>query len=138
MIPNSLADPLVVTKLVSDAMYVLCTLVLLSLHSLFKRPKFLEPQEPEAVEDFKQPNPVAVKPGRRKRTKHSWSGISRDLETKVHRQCGFESCLDGMTRKSSRNRCAQQENVHVGKRKAQVRLKLERLAVVRGRSNVFG
>ncbi|XP_056622440.1 kinesin-like protein KIFC3 isoform X2 [Triplophysa dalaica] len=100
-------------------MYVLCTLVLLSLHSLFKRPKFLEPQEPEAVEDFKQPNPVAVKPGRRKRSKHSWSGISRDLETKVHRQCGFESCLDGMTSKSSRNRCAQQENVHVRKRKAQ-------------------
>ncbi|KAA0714723.1 Kinesin-like protein KIFC3 [Triplophysa tibetana] len=100
-------------------MYVLCTLVLLSLHSLFKRPKFLEPQEPEAVEDFKQPSPIAVKPGRRKRSKHSWSGISRHLETKVHRQCGFESCLYGMTRKSSRNRCAQQENVHVRKRKEQ-------------------
>lgn len=114
-------------------MYVLCTLVLLSLNSLFKRPKVLEPIEHKAVEDSKQPSPDAVKPGRRKRCKHSWSGISRAPETsKVHGQHGFKSCLDGINRKPSR-RCAQQENVHARRRKAQVRLVM--LAVVGGTFN---
>nr|XP_055030077.1 kinesin-like protein KIFC3 isoform X3 [Misgurnus anguillicaudatus] len=100
-------------------MYVLCTMVLLSLHSLFKRPKILELPEPAAVEDPKQSSPDA-KLGRRKRSKHPCSGISGALQkSKVHRQRGFESCLEGTLWKLKKIRSAHMENMHARRKSVQ-------------------
>ncbi|XP_072550617.1 kinesin-like protein KIFC3 isoform X2 [Salminus brasiliensis] len=60
-------------------MYVLCTLVLLSIHSLFKRPRALEAPEAqaEAREDSEKPRKEAPQPGRRRRAKPPLPGSSR-------------------------------------------------------------
>ncbi|XP_065116518.2 kinesin-like protein KIFC3 isoform X3 [Paramisgurnus dabryanus] len=100
-------------------MFVLCTMVLLSLHSLFKRPKILELPEPAAVEDPKQSSPDA-KLGRRKRSKHPCYGISGALQkSKVHRQQGFESSLEGTLWKLKKIRSAHVENIHARRKSVQ-------------------
>lgn len=62
-------------------MYVLCTLVLLSIHSLFKRPRALEAHEAqghaEALKDTEKPKKEAPHPGRRKRARPPLPGSSR-------------------------------------------------------------
>lgn len=112
-------DPFV-TLLVSTTMYVLCTLVFLSIHSLFRRPRDLESPEPKAIE-----GPEQHKPGRKKRNKHPSPGSSGALETsRVLRQHDFERCLDGPCRASKR-RSFHLDNVHERRKRAQVRLKME-------------
>ncbi|XP_037395773.1 kinesin-like protein KIFC3 isoform X2 [Pygocentrus nattereri] len=55
-------------------MYVLCTLVLLSIHNLFKRSRELE--APEAVEESEKPKQEAPPSSHRRRAKHSLPGSS--------------------------------------------------------------
>ncbi|XP_022521730.2 kinesin-like protein KIFC3 isoform X2 [Astyanax mexicanus] len=62
-------------------MYVLCTLILLSIHSLFKRPTALEarenPARAEALEDRQKPRKEALQLGRKKRARPPLPGSSR-------------------------------------------------------------
>lgn len=119
-----LVDPFV-TLLVSTTMYVLCTLVLLSLHSLFRRPKVQEPSEPKAIEGPEQHSQDVAKLGRKKRNKHPLPGSSGALEiSRVPRQLDLERCLDGPSRASKR-RSFHLDNVHERRKRAQVRLKME-------------
>lgn len=105
-------------------MYVLCTLVLLSLHSLFRRPRVQEPSEPKAIEGSEQHRQVAAKLGRKKRDKHHFPGSSGGLETsRVPRQHDFERCMDGPSGASKR--AFNQDNVPERRKRAQVRLKME-------------
>ncbi|XP_050990776.1 kinesin-like protein KIFC3 isoform X2 [Labeo rohita] len=84
-------------------MYVLCTLVLLSLNNLFKRPRVLEPSEPDAIEGPEQNKPNVAKLGRKKRNKHALHGSSGPLETsRVSREHDFEKSLDEPSRTSKR------------------------------------
>ncbi|XP_026143787.1 kinesin-like protein KIFC3 isoform X3 [Carassius auratus] len=93
-------------------MYVLCTLVLLSLHNLFKRPKVQEPSEPKAIEGPEQQKPDVTKLDRIKKNKHHLSEGSGPLETsRVSREHDFERCLDGPSRASKR-RSVHLDNVH--------------------------
>ncbi|KAG5270711.1 hypothetical protein AALO_G00195660 [Alosa alosa] len=55
-------------------MYVLCTLVLLALHNLFKRPRALDPGDPRAEEGPKQSRDEAVQPGHGQKAKPPWHG----------------------------------------------------------------
>lgn len=111
------------TLLVSTTMYVLCTLVLLSLHSLFRRPKVQESSEPKAIEAPEQHSQDVAK--RKKRNKHHFPGSSGALEiSRVPRQHDFERCLDGPSRASKR-RSFHLDNVHERRKRAQVRLKME-------------
>ncbi|XP_067275066.1 kinesin-like protein KIFC3 isoform X3 [Pseudorasbora parva] len=99
-------------------MYVLCTLVFLSLHSLFKRPRDLESSEPKAIEDPAQHGQDVAKMGRKKRNKHTLPGSSGALETAgVSRQHDFERCLDGPRRTSKRS--FHLNNVHERRKRAQ-------------------
>ncbi|XP_067245774.1 kinesin-like protein KIFC3 isoform X1 [Chanodichthys erythropterus] len=100
-------------------MYVLCTLVLLSLHSLFRRPKVQEPSEPKAIEGPEQHSQDVAKLGRKKRNKHPLPGSSGALEiSRVPRQLDFERCLDGPSRASKR-RSFHLDNVHERRKRAQ-------------------
>lgn len=118
---------LFVTFLVSANMYVVCTLVLLSLHNLFKRPKVQELSEPKAIEGPEQHRQDVTKLGRKKRNKHYLHEGSGPLETsRVSRQHNFERCLDGPSRASKR-RSVHLDNVHERRKRAQVRLKMEGL-----------
>ncbi|XP_016318750.1 LOW QUALITY PROTEIN: kinesin-like protein KIFC3 [Sinocyclocheilus anshuiensis] len=97
-------------------MYVLCTLVLLSLHNLFRRPRVLEPSEPKAIEGPEQHRPDVAKLRRKKRNKHTLHEGSGPLESsRVH---DFERCLDGPSRASKR-RSVHLDNVHKRKKRAQ-------------------
>lgn len=110
---------LFVTLLVSVNMYVVCTLVLLSLHNFFKRPKVQEPSEPKAIEGPEQHRPDVTKLGRKKRNKHHLHEGSGSLETsRVSRQHDFERCLDGPSRASKR-RSVHLDNVHERRKRAQ-------------------
>ncbi|XP_073707005.1 kinesin-like protein KIFC3 isoform X3 [Garra rufa] len=100
-------------------MYVLCTLVLLSLHNLFKRPRVPEPSETYAIEGPEQHKPDAAKLGRKKRNKHHLPGSSGPPETsRVSRQHDFERCLDEPSRASKR-RSVRLENAHERRKRAQ-------------------
>ncbi|KAK7160829.1 hypothetical protein R3I93_008485 [Phoxinus phoxinus] len=100
-------------------MYVLCTLVFLSLHSLFRRPRDLESSEPKAIEGPEQNRQDFAKLGRKKRNKHPSSGSSGAIETsRVPRQHDFERCLDGPCRASKR-RSFHLDNVHERRKRAQ-------------------
>ncbi|XP_043120542.1 kinesin-like protein KIFC3 isoform X3 [Puntigrus tetrazona] len=100
-------------------MYVLCTLVLLSLHNLFKRPKVQEPFEPKAIEGPEQHRPDVPKLGRKKRNKHHFHEGSGPVETsRVSRQHDFERCLDGPSRASKR-RSVHLDNAHERRKKSQ-------------------
>lgn len=113
------------TLLVSTAMYVLCTLVFLSLHNLFRRPRDLESPEPKAIEGPEKHRQDLAKLGRKKRNKHPSPGSSGAFETsRVLRQHDFERCLDGPSRASKR-RSFHLDNVHERRKRAQVRLKME-------------
>ncbi|ROL52864.1 hypothetical protein DPX16_8427 [Anabarilius grahami] len=101
-------------------MYVLCTLVLLSLHSLFRRPKVQESSEPKAIEGPEQHSQDVAKLGRKKRNKHPLPGSSGALEiSRVPRQNDFERCLDGPSRASKR-RSFHLDNVHERRKRAQL------------------
>ncbi|XP_051512525.1 kinesin-like protein KIFC3 isoform X2 [Myxocyprinus asiaticus] len=101
-------------------MYVLCTLVLLSLHNLFKRPKVLETPEPEAEECPKQASPDAVKFRCKKRANHPWPLSSGVLETTdIPRRHGFESCLDGIPSSPRKSRTVHLEIEHGRRKKVQ-------------------
>ncbi|XP_051579795.1 kinesin-like protein KIFC3 isoform X2 [Myxocyprinus asiaticus] len=109
-------------------MYVLCTLVFLSLHNLFKRPKVLEPtkhetEEPtkhETEESPKLASPDAAKLRFKKRAKHPWPGSSGALQTSsVSRRSGFESCLDRIPSRPRKSRAVHLENVHDRRKNAQ-------------------
>lgn len=116
---------LFVTLLVNANMYVVCTLVLLSLHNLFKRPKVQEPSEAKAIEGPEQHRPDVAKLGRKKRNKHHLHEGSRPLETsRLSRQHHFERCLDGPSR-TSKTRSVHLDNVHERRKRAQVRLKMK-------------
>ncbi|XP_059420598.1 kinesin-like protein KIFC3 isoform X2 [Carassius carassius] len=97
-------------------MYVLCTLVLLSLHNLFRRPRVLDPSEPKAIEGPEQHRPEEAKLGRKKRNKHTLHDGSGPLESS--RAHDFERCLDGPSRASKR-RSVHLDNVHKRKKRAQ-------------------
>ncbi|KAK7151477.1 hypothetical protein R3I94_007957 [Phoxinus phoxinus] len=100
-------------------MYVLCTLVFLSLHSLFRRPRDLESSEPKAIEGPEQNRQDFAKLGRKKRNKHPSSGSSGAIETsRVPRQHDFERCLDGPCRASKR-RSFHLDNVQERRKRAQ-------------------
>uniref|UniRef100_A0A9J7XDP4 Kinesin-like protein KIFC3 n=2 Tax=Cyprinus carpio carpio TaxID=630221 RepID=A0A9J7XDP4_CYPCA len=100
-------------------MYVLCTLVLLSLHNLFKRPKVQEPSEPKAIEGPEQQRPDVTKLGHKKRNKHHLSEGSGPLETsRVSGQHDSERCLDGPS-KASKRRSVHMDNVHERRKRAQ-------------------
>ncbi|XP_042599449.1 kinesin-like protein KIFC3 isoform X3 [Cyprinus carpio] len=100
-------------------MYVLCTLVLLSLHNLFKRPKVQEPSEPKAIEGPEQQRPDVTKLGHKKRNKHHLSEGSGPLETsRVSGQHDSERCLDGPS-KASKRRSVHLDNVHERRKRAQ-------------------
>lgn len=115
----------VVTLLGSTIMYVLCTLVLLSLNNLFKRPRVLEPSEPDAIEGPEQNKPNVAKLGRKKRNKHALHGSSGPLETsRVSREHDFEKSLDEPSRTSKR-KSVRLDNADERRRGAQVRLKVE-------------
>lgn len=94
------------------SMYVLCTLVLLSLHNLFRRPRVLDPVEPKAIESPEKHKPDVGKHGRKKRNKHHIPGSSGPLETsRVHRQSDVDRCLDGFSSRASKRRSVHQDNV---------------------------
>ncbi|KAI4874775.1 hypothetical protein NFI96_025410 [Prochilodus magdalenae] len=57
-------------------MYVLCTLVLLSIHSLFKRTRALEAHEAEPEEEAEKPRQKTPPSSHRKKVKHSLPGSS--------------------------------------------------------------
>ncbi|XP_016150000.1 kinesin-like protein KIFC3 [Sinocyclocheilus grahami] len=97
-------------------MYVLCTLVLLSLHNLFRRPRVLEPSEPKAIEGPEQHRPDVAKLGRKKRNKHTLHEGSGPLESS--RFHDFERCQHGPSRASKR-RSVHLDNVHRRKKRAQ-------------------
>ncbi|KAL1256332.1 hypothetical protein QQF64_011877 [Cirrhinus molitorella] len=97
-------------------MYVLCTLVLLSLHNLFKRPKVLEPSETNAIEGPEQHKPDVAKLGRKKRNKHSLHGSSEPCETS--RQHDFDRYLDEPS-KANKRRSVRLDNAHERRKKAQ-------------------
>ncbi|XP_059362007.1 kinesin-like protein KIFC3 isoform X2 [Carassius carassius] len=100
-------------------MYVLCTLVLLSLHNLFKRPKVQEPSEPKAIEGPEQQKPDVTKLDRKKKNKHHLREGSGPLETsRVSREHDFERCLDGPSGASKR-RSVHLDNVHERRKIAQ-------------------
>ncbi|XP_077104535.1 kinesin-like protein KIFC3 isoform X5 [Siphateles boraxobius] len=100
-------------------MYVLCTLVFLSLHSLFRRPRDLHSSEPKAIEGPEQHRRDLAKLGRKKRKKHPSPGSSGALETsRVLRQNDFERCLDGPCR-ASKIRSFHLDNVHERRKRAQ-------------------
>ncbi|XP_056090258.1 kinesin-like protein KIFC3 isoform X1 [Rhinichthys klamathensis goyatoka] len=100
-------------------MYVLCTLVFLSLHSLFRRPRDLESSEPKASEGPEQHRQDLAKLRRKKRNKHPSPGSSGALETsRVLRQHDFERCLDGPCRASKR-RSFHLDNVHERRKRGQ-------------------
>lgn len=108
------------------SMYVLCTLVLLSLHNLFRRPRVLDPVEPKAIESPEKHKPDVGKHGRKKRNKHHIPGSSGPLETsRVHRQSDVDRCLDGFSSRASKRRSVHQDNVLERRKIAQVSVNME-------------
>ncbi|XP_028812096.1 kinesin-like protein KIFC3 isoform X2 [Denticeps clupeoides] len=78
-------------------MYVLCTFVLLSIHSLFKRSRTLDSDAPEAEERPGQPPDEASKVGQRRRAKvfcHGDSAAEADVCSCLARQRGVKSAGD--------------------------------------------
>ncbi|XP_052008050.1 kinesin-like protein KIFC3 isoform X3 [Xyrauchen texanus] len=101
-------------------MYVLCTLVFLSLHNLFKSPKVLEPTKHETEECPNLASPDAAKLRLKKRAKHRWPGSSGALQiSRISRRSGFERYLDGIPSRPRKTRAVHLENVHGRRKKAQ-------------------
>lgn len=99
-------------------MYVLCTFVLLSIHSLLKRSRALEAQEaePEGVKDTEKPRQETPPPRRRRRPKPPVSGSSGALDGDCKgRRAGARS-----RKKSGRTRL---ENTPDRSKRVQVRRK---------------
>ncbi|XP_026086872.1 kinesin-like protein KIFC3 isoform X2 [Carassius auratus] len=97
-------------------MYVLCTLVLLSLQNLFRRPRVLDTSEPKAIEGPEQHRPEEAKLGRKKRNKHTLHDASGPLESS--RAHDFKRCLDGPS-SASKRRSVHLNNVHKRKKRTQ-------------------